>query len=109
MTVGAKQAIQIVLSALRRPDANILLPKPGYPAYEALSVLNHLEVRHFDLVQEKDWEVDLNGLQKLADDKTVGMVIINPGNPCGNVYTRDHLKEVSEVISIYYYGFLFSF
>ncbi|KAK1437988.1 hypothetical protein QVD17_03789 [Tagetes erecta] len=96
VTVGAKQAIQIVLSALRRPDANILLPKPGYPAYEALSVINHLEIRHFDLVQEKNWEVDLTGLQKLADDKTVAMVIINPGNPCGNVYTRDHLKEIAE-------------
>ncbi|KAI3812270.1 hypothetical protein L1987_16977 [Smallanthus sonchifolius] len=96
VTVGAKQAIDVVLSALRRPDANILLPKPGYPAYEALSVINRLEVRHFDLLQEKDWEVDLNGLQKLADDKTVAMVIINPGNPCGNVYTRDHLKKIAE-------------
>ncbi|KAK9052564.1 hypothetical protein SSX86_029193 [Deinandra increscens subsp. villosa] len=96
VTVGAKQAIEVVLSALRRPDANILLPKPGYPAYEALSVMNHLQVRHFDLVQEKNWEVDLNGVQALADDKTVAMVIINPGNPCGNVYTRDHLKEIAE-------------
>ncbi|XP_076923042.1 nicotianamine aminotransferase 1-like [Bidens hawaiensis] len=96
VTVGAKQAIEVVLSALRRPGANILLPKPGYPAYEALSVIHHLEVRHFDLLQEKDWEVDLNGLQTLADDKTVAMVIINPGNPCGNVYTHDHLKKIAE-------------
>ncbi|KAL8267265.1 hypothetical protein R6Q59_004609 [Mikania micrantha] len=96
VTVGAKQAIEVVLTALRRPDANILLPKPGYPAYEALSVINHLEVRHFDLLQEKNWEVDLNGIQKLADDKTVAMVIINPGNPCGNVFTRDHLEKIAE-------------
>ncbi|KAJ0432318.1 putative aminotransferase, class I/classII, tyrosine/nicotianamine aminotransferase [Helianthus annuus] len=94
VTSGAKQAIEIVLTALRRPDANILLPKPGYPAYEALSVINRLQVRHFDLLQEKDWEVDLNGLEAVADDNTVAMVIINPGNPCGNVFTQDHLKRV---------------
>ncbi|XP_071693312.1 nicotianamine aminotransferase 1-like [Rutidosis leptorrhynchoides] len=96
VTLGAKQAIDIVLSALRRPGANILLPRPGYPAYEALSVVNQLEVRHFDLVQEKDWEVDLNGVETIADDRTVAMVIINPGNPCGNVYTRDHLQKIAE-------------
>nr|XP_043639800.1 probable aminotransferase TAT2 [Erigeron canadensis] len=96
VTLGAYQAIQVLLAALRRPGANILLPKPGYPAYEALSLVNHLEVRHFDLLQEQGWEVDLNGLETLADDKTVAMVIINPGNPCGNVFTRDHLHKIAE-------------
>ncbi|KVH95842.1 probable aminotransferase TAT2 [Cynara cardunculus var. scolymus] len=96
VTLGAKQAIEVVLSALSRPGANILLPRPGYPVYEAHAVLNHLEVRHFDLLQEKDWEVDLNGLETLVDDKTVAMVIINPGNPCGNVFTRDHLQKIAE-------------
>lgn len=96
VTLGAKQAIEIVLSALRAPGANILLPKPGYPAYEALCILNQIEVRHFDLLQEKRWEVDLNGLEKLADDKTVAMVIINPGNPCGNIYSHDHLQKIAE-------------
>ncbi|KAL4569924.1 hypothetical protein LXL04_025571 [Taraxacum kok-saghyz] len=96
VTLGAKQAIEIVLSSLRRPGANILLPKPGYPAYDALSILNHIEVRHFDLLQEKTWEVDLEGVEKLADDKTVAMVIINPGNPCGNVFTHAHLQKIAE-------------
>lgn len=96
VTLGAKQAIEVVLSGLKRPGANILLPKPGYPAYEALAVLNQFEIRHFDLVQENAWEVDLNGLENMADDKTVAMVIINPGNPCGNIYTHDHLQKIAE-------------
>ncbi|KAI3502094.1 hypothetical protein L1887_30125 [Cichorium endivia] len=96
VTLGAKQAIEVVLSSLRRPGANILLPKPGYPAYEALALVNHIEVRHFDLIQEKNWEVDLNGLQTLADDKTLAMVIISPGNPCGNIFSHDHLQKIAE-------------
>ncbi|THG19349.1 hypothetical protein TEA_028602 [Camellia sinensis var. sinensis] len=45
---------------------------------------------------EKGWEVDLDGLRALANDKTVAMVIINPGNPCCNVFTYEHLQKVAE-------------
>ena len=55
---------------------------------------NHLEFRHFDLLPEKGWEVDLEGVKALADENTVAMVIINPGNPCGNIFTHEHLKKV---------------
>ncbi|XP_059659812.1 nicotianamine aminotransferase 1-like [Cornus florida] len=96
LTVGAEQAIEIILTVLARPGANILLPRPGYPFYEARAAVSHLEVRHFDLLPEKGWEVDLDGVENLADDKTVAMVIINPGNPCGNVFTYEHLKKVAE-------------
>ena len=94
LTVGCTQAIEIIISVLARPGANILLPRPGYPQYEALSAFDQLEVRHFDLLPEKAWEVDLDSVETLADENTVAMVIINPGNPCGNVFTHQHLKKV---------------
>ena len=79
---------------LARPGANILLPRPGYPFYEARAAFSRVEVRHFDLLPEKGWEVDLEGVEALADAKTVAIVIINPGNPCGNVFKYEHLKKV---------------
>ncbi|GLT41645.1 hypothetical protein SLA2020_156920 [Shorea laevis] len=96
LTLGCTQAIEISLSALARPGANILLPRPGFPYYEARAALGRLEVRHFDLLPEKGWEVDFDGVEALADENTVAMVIINPGNPCGNVYSYGHLKKVAE-------------
>uniref|UniRef100_A0A0V0I210 Putative tyrosine aminotransferase-like n=1 Tax=Solanum chacoense TaxID=4108 RepID=A0A0V0I210_SOLCH len=56
-------------------------------------------MRHYDLLPEQDWEVDIDGLEALADDRTVAMVVINPGNPCGNVYKREHLKKIAEAAS----------
>lgn len=96
LTVGCTQAIEVVLTVLARPGANILLPRPGFPNYEARAQYDHLEARHFDLLPDKGWEVDLDGVEALADKNTVAMVIINPGNPCGNVYTYQHLQRVSE-------------
>ncbi|XP_058218150.1 probable aminotransferase TAT2 [Rhododendron vialii] len=96
LTIGCTQAIEVILTALARPKANILLPRPGFPFYEARAAYSRLEVRHFDLLPEKGWEVDIDAVVSLADENTVGMVVINPGNPCGNVFTYQHLKKIAE-------------
>ena len=94
LTAGCTQSIEVILSVLARPGANILLPKPGYPLYESRAGFSKLEVRHFDLVPEKGWEVDLESVEALADENTAAIVIISPGNPCGNVFSYQHLNKV---------------
>lgn len=94
LTVGANHAIEVLVKVLARPGANILFPRPNYSLYEAQSRCNLLEVRHFDLIAEKGWEVDIHGVKALADDNTVAIVLINPGNPCGNVFTFEHMQKV---------------
>lgn len=105
LTVGAHHAIEVVTSVLARPGANILLPRPGYPFYEARAMFSNIEVRNYNLLPEKGWEIDLDGVDALADANTVAIVLINPGNPCGNVYTYEHLKKVG--YSIIVWNFLF--
>ncbi|XP_051125794.1 nicotianamine aminotransferase 1-like [Andrographis paniculata] len=96
LTAGGNHAIEILLTVLARPGANILFPRPGYPLYEARAEFSGLEVRHFDLVPDRGWEVDLDAIEALADDKTIAMVTINPGNPCGNVFTFEHMQRIAE-------------
>lgn len=82
------------MSFLARPGANILIPKPGFPIYQLTASFRGLEVRYYDLLPEKRWEVNLDTIEALADQNTVALVIINPNNPCGNVYSYEHLDEV---------------
>ncbi|KAL3638443.1 hypothetical protein CASFOL_017814 [Castilleja foliolosa] len=96
VTSGCTQAIEIAMSVLARAGANILLPRPGFPIYGLCAAFRNLEIRYFDLNPDKQWEVDLSAVENLADNNTVAMVIINPGNPCGNVYPYHHLKEIAE-------------
>lgn len=96
LTLGCKQAIQIAISALSTPDSNILLPRPTFPMYDAAAAYTGLEVRHYDLLPEKGWEVDIVSVEALADKNTAAIVVINPGNPSGSVYTRQHLEKVAE-------------
>ncbi|WCJ32206.1 Tyrosine transaminase family protein [Euphorbia peplus] len=96
ITTGCLQGIDVALSMLARPGANILLPRPCFPIYQLTASFRGLEVRQFDLLPEKGWEADLNSIKNLADRNTVGLVVINPGNPCGNVYSYRHLQEIAE-------------
>ncbi|XP_020229357.1 tyrosine aminotransferase isoform X3 [Cajanus cajan] len=97
LTAGGAQAIDIILPVLACPGANILLPRPGYPQYDSRATYCFLEVRYFDLLPQRGWEVDLDSIEALADDNTVAMVLINPSNPCGNVFTYQHLKRVAKI------------
>ncbi|KAF6985101.1 hypothetical protein CFC21_003001 [Triticum aestivum] len=98
LTAGGTQAIEVIIPVLAQTaGANILLPRPGYPNYEARAAFNKLEVRHFDLIPEKGWEIDIDSLESMADKNTTAMVIINPNNPCGSVYSYEHLAKVAEV------------
>ncbi|KAG2539064.1 hypothetical protein PVAP13_9NG362914 [Panicum virgatum] len=83
------------MSVLGQQGFNILLPRPGYPKHEAHAVFHKMEVRHYDLVPERGWEVDLEAVEALADENTVAIVITNPNNPCGTVYTYEHLSKIA--------------
>ncbi|KAK1620286.1 hypothetical protein QYE76_025803 [Lolium multiflorum] len=96
ITAGCNHAIEIMMAVLAAPGANVLLPRPGYPLYESRAALCGLEFRHFDLLPDKAWEVDLDGVEALADENTVAMVIVNPNNPCGCVYSYHHLAKIAE-------------
>ncbi|KAL8189256.1 hypothetical protein R6Q57_028822 [Mikania cordata] len=96
ITAGCTQAIEVAISILARPNANILVPKPGFPIYELCAAFRNVEIRRFDLLPDKGWEVDLEAVDALTDQNTVAIVIINPGNPCGNVYSYQHLKKIAE-------------
>ncbi|VAI50204.1 unnamed protein product [Triticum turgidum subsp. durum] len=100
VTAGCNHAIEIMMAVLASPGANVLLPRPGYPMYESRAALCGLEFRRFDLLPEKEWEVDLDGVEALADENTVAMVIVNPNNPCGCVYSYDHLAKYGDISQI---------
>ncbi|CAL4888074.1 unnamed protein product [Urochloa decumbens] len=96
LTAGCNHGIEIMMAVLATPGANVLLPRPGYPLYEARAALGGLEFRHYNLLPEKGWEVDIEGVEALADENTVAIVTVNPNNPCGSVYSYEHLSKIAE-------------
>eukprot|EP01132_Coremiostelium_polycephalum_P007741 gene7741-9521_t len=97
ITSGASGAIEIALTALLNPGDNVLIPKPGFSLYECISNHKSFKVKHYNLLPNKSWEVDIENLKSLIDDHTKAILINNPSNPCGSVYSKEHLLEILKV------------
>jgi alanine transaminase len=101
LTNGASSAISMVLNALIADEnCGVLLPTPQYPLYSAtIDLLNGRRVSYF-LDEEKGWELDMQeierALQQATDQGIVvnSLVLINPGNPTGQVLSRENLHDI---------------
>ncbi|KAE8911009.1 hypothetical protein PF005_g1636 [Phytophthora fragariae] len=94
ITSGCSGAIDIAVRGLLNPGDNILLPKPGFPFYQALCQPNRIECRFYNLKPESNWEVDLDHMQSLVDGNSKAILVNNPSNPCGSVYSKLHLEKI---------------
>jgi len=93
MTLGCSEALAHCLAALACKNGNVLLPRPGFCLYQVLCDYHGLEARYYDLLPNQKWEIDLDQLGQVADENTVAILINNPSNPCGAVYSRSHLEK----------------
>jgi alanine-synthesizing transaminase len=94
VTTGASEAIDICLTALLNPGDNVLIPAPGYPLYSAIIHKLEAEPRFYYLDEDNGWQPDLEDIASRIDDRTRGIVVINPNNPTGAVYREEVLHGI---------------
>ncbi|CAG0917235.1 unnamed protein product [Notodromas monacha] len=90
-------ALDLCISVLCDPGQNLLVPRPGFPLYQTLSEGLGIQTKHYRLLPERGWEVDLEDVAALVDDNTAAILINNPSNPCGSVFSRQHLQQILEL------------
>jgi tyrosine aminotransferase len=56
-----------------------------------------IETREYHLLPDQDWEVDLRHMESLIDEKTAAIIVNNPSNPCGSVFSIAHLKQILDI------------
>ncbi|KAJ7997760.1 hypothetical protein DPEC_G00215470 [Dallia pectoralis] len=99
LTSGCSQAIDLAITVLCNPGDNILIPCPGFSLYKTLAVSLGIQVRLYKLLPEKSWEIDVQHLESLIDNRTACLIVNNPSNPCGSVYSKEHLQDILSVAS----------
>jgi alanine-synthesizing transaminase len=97
VTTGASEAIEVCLTALVDEGENVLTPTPGYPLYTAIaSKLRSMENPYY-LDESNGWQPDIEDIRSKINSKTRAIILINPNNPTGSLYTVDILNQIIEL------------
>jgi len=91
---GCSCALDMSISALANPGDNILVPRPGFPLYKTLANGLGINTKEYNLLPLKGWECDLEHMEAMIDENTKAILVNNPSNPCGSVFSQDHLLQI---------------
>ena len=94
---GVSELIDLTLRALLNPGDEVLIPSPDYPLWTAATVLNGGRAVYYPCPESNAFNPDLAALEALITPRTRAIVVINPNNPTGSVYTRDCLAGLARI------------
>ncbi|MCG2592570.1 pyridoxal phosphate-dependent aminotransferase [Ramlibacter sp. XY19] len=91
---GASELIAMATNALLNEGDELLLPSPDYPLWTASTALSGGTPVHYLCDESNGWMPDLDDLRRKITPATKGIVVINPNNPTGALYSDELLKEI---------------
>ncbi|MFI3245572.1 MAG: pyridoxal phosphate-dependent aminotransferase [Ferrimonas sp.] len=94
---GVSELIVMAMQGLLNNGDEILVPAPDYPLWTAAVNLSGGKARHYICDEQADWMPDLEDIRRKITPQTRGLVIINPNNPTGAVYSKEMLLELLQI------------
>ena len=91
---GVSELISMTMQALLNDGDEVLIPAPDYPLWTAATSLAGGTPVHYLCDEEDDWNPSIEDIKAKVTDKTKAIVVINPNNPTGAVYSRKVLQDI---------------
>jgi len=97
ITQGISEAISFLMGAIVNPGDEVLLPGPSYSPYMTYVKFFDGKPVAYRTIEDRGWAPDLSDLVSKVTARTRLIVIINPSNPTGSVYSRNELSRILEI------------
>ena len=94
---GVSELIMMSMQGLLNSDDEVLIPSPDYPLWTAAVNLAGGKAVHYRCDEESDWFPDLEDIKSKISPRTRGILLINPNNPTGAVYSKQLILDVIEL------------
>jgi len=94
---GVSELIVMAMQALLNDGDEILVPAPDYPLWTAAVTLSGGKAVHYICDEQSEWFPDLEDIKSKITSHTRGIVVINPNNPTGAVYSRELLEGLVKI------------
>jgi alanine-synthesizing transaminase len=94
---GVSELITMTMQALLDEGDEVLIPSPDYPLWTAMTSLGGGTPVHYTCDEQNGWQPDVEDIRSRITPRTKAIVVINPNNPTGAVYSREVLEAIVEV------------
>ena len=94
---GASELIVMAMQGLLNPGDEVLVPAPDYPLWTAAVTLAGGTPSHYLCDEAEDWNPDIADIRSKITPNTRAIVVINPNNPTGALYSNETLLEIIQV------------
>lgn len=94
---GVSELIMLVMQALLNVGDEVLVPAPDYPLWTAAVNFSQGRAVHYLCDEQADWMPDIQDIERKITANTKAIVIINPNNPTGAVYSKECLKQIVDL------------
>ena len=102
VTSGASEALFFTLGSIMDPGDEIIIPEPFYANYNGFSIANGIKIAPITSTIDDNFSLPkISEFKKLINSKTKAILICNPNNPTGYLYSKDEIKKLVDVVKEY--------
>ena len=102
ITTGGSEAVTFAFMSCLDPGDEIIIPEPAYANYEAFAVVAGAVIKSIPAKIEEGFALPpIAEFEKLITPRTKGMMICNPNNPTGYLYTREEMDKIRNLVKKY--------
>ena len=94
---GVSELILMAMQCLLNPGDEVLIPMPDYPLWSAAVNISDGKAVLYHCVEENEWNPDIDDIRSKVSKNTKAIVVINPNNPTGAVYSKETLQEIVKI------------
>lgn len=99
VTSGASEALLFTFGSIMDKDDEIIVPEPFYANYNGFSIANSLKIVPVISKIENNFSLpEIDDFEKLITKKTKAILICNPNNPTGYLYSKNEIKKLVEIV-----------
>lgn len=102
VTTGGSEAITIAFMTCFNPGDEVIIPEPFYANYNSFAMQAGVVVKPIVSSIKNDFALpDISEFEKIITPKTKGIVICNPNNPTGYLYSKEELQRLATIVKKY--------
>lgn len=98
ITTGGSEALLFAMGSITDPGDEVIIPEPFYANYNGFATASGVTIKPIEASIENNFALPpIEEFEKLITDKTKAILICNPGNPTGYLYTKEEVKKLADL------------